>query len=1689
MKKFSKLLCAVLVLALLSSSLAFMVSAEENVAGDPAADGESLPSVTLTDTASNDPASYRDNSEDNELSSANLSQYEGDYSFKVVTNPDGSDYFRLETKKDGQPAGHFQWSIFAEEPIVYSTEAPMYAVYDFDIGTETYLTALCFVPNIRTGANGEGWDVTAGGSNVYTVDMPNVDTNSFNHLSIVIDYNSNAMHYFLNGSFLCSRSDIIKKDLFAEFKNGRINDNVNYSGVPVEGSDYIYTGVKIQAHKTYGYTPLTMGETFAVDNLKIKVLAGEEAGNLAEALAAGDITAWSGNIYTDDYKYTDILDIATVNGVGYSSTSALETVLATVGNDQCEVEFLAIPMLPVSLKANAIIDTNGFDLDSLVTLDKDCEIVSTDGDLVTVSAPVTENKKVEPISTGSILGIVKAPNADNDLASIQYNNYNAENFRGVWVIKDTITGSQVILDAPYGGEIAANANTYIDWHGAGESSNYAYRLGKNQFIIFDIDFAFNNTSENTRKVNLNPITRNSGNSGVWGNTSGYIDDIYLAAGIANGEFAHLTAVLSPDTRAMSVFVNGRFVSTVNNAINGMESGYYFNGFRTFSSSNDIAMYSNVSMRCVYSEELANAIEVNNIGLWSGNLFVGDYEFPKLPSIATVDGVPYYTAESLESALYGNLDAPVTVKVLHTFPETITVNCDAVINTYGFNVNFVDGSGNKLEAVNNVIEYNAPYIENRIDEVIDFSQIKGNTSSIPEIFTATLGSAKANLYDSFSVVSKTSVSNWGTLGYRNATIITNPFTGDTIYMESSKVGDGYGVLNEDNEYSNFNFSSTAISYESGKNEYFVADLDFAYQGELDNNQAFVLIPRGATGYWGSNIRLSELPVPEGKLVHLTMVFDLTSSNAYIFIDGVLETVVPGGAINQDGHSAYLGGNKGIKVAELKLGSNSLNTVLIDNVNIRFFDLANGVDTLDDAIASAYISDWTDNIYTDSYRTTRLPAVAEVDGVEYITVDSLSEALSKESDGVKKVDIKHTPDGIIKVTTDAEIETHGLDVEFDWQTGLYEFEGKDKYYVCTGTDYAYASNKIAHDHIEGETVHKFVTINKDNCDFYATCVIWFNEIDPEDVDVVYYVYGDKIEPVSRLNYVSGGKLYTSVWHSLSEELEVGAAVDSFPTASKELPETWYSLELLSSDADFAASDLLYNANISSNITFTFYVNMAQTVTRTGESRNIDGKDYVSFIYTLAPHEIDKLIDVEFEVEDGEGNTYVQIHRISFIEYITTILESNESELKKKAIVGLLNYANEAHALFESGEKIGAVTELLETYGSLLPEAELPEKQDTSALSSVIRSAYLRLNSAPEFVFKVAKGFNGTITFTYESLENVVEQSVYVNTQRGEQLIVLNSFNIFDIHAEISITATPEGSDVSLVGKYSLATYAQGLESNAFATALYTYSVAANEYRKTICILTVDGKVVAEYNKGDTVIVPFSDDRYDFSWFIVDGENKTPVDLSSYVITKDIALTYTKSLKKTVIAAADVLSETLKTIVTGKIKQCDQSFKSQNPTVDPFIEGGNPVYVLVDGKDGRSTEALYFSRSIKWTGKEGHDFTEFRFAVNGEQKGPAVKSFSFDYLVSGTVEENREHEFTDLKGNKFYTDAYVQVKTFANHPLAGDNYPELSGTDLILDGQWHTMTVTFDEPLVIIDILVNLYHFQGELVVSNLAIEYVS
>ena len=1165
---------------------------------------------------------------------------------------------------------------------VVGADAKGYYVIDFDIATHGNMFPGFDVSVVmRRNSDKGGFPFS---DEIY-VDGFVTENNAWSHVTIIGDIANNEALVFVNGQLQGSAGLAVRTS--------------NDAGKLANDTQVVAQGYRVELCRNNIQTNLNIGDNVAFDNFAHRLFI-ENGADLTAALADGDITDWTA--YTGGRGGEALPQLATVNGVSYNN--AAELTAALTSNKQLEVEFTGMPVAPVTVTANAVINTNGLDRAKLFTLGKGCEIVSEADGIVTTTSPFVSNMNVVDIATGNVEALVKAHNSDNQLGAPMFVYYDggqegvrpAGSERRVSLVTDLLTGQKYVKDYGYGDVIGTlgNSNVYVDWHTTNDKAIMTYELGVNQFIVFDIDFAIEQYATNNTKINLNVITRNSGGGGVWGNNAVFFDDIFANAGIPLGEFAHVTAVVSPDTREMHIFVNGQYLYFIKNAISDVQSGYYCNGIRTFSSSDAVAGYTNVSFRCVKDAELAQAIAANDISLWSKNLFTEDYELPSAPIIATVDGVA--------------------------------------------------------------------------------------------------------------------------------------------------------------------------------------------------------------------------------------------------------------------HS---------------------------------------------------------------------------------TIASLNKALATETEGVKEVEFTRPISDTIEIRTEANVETYGLDLNFDYKTGHYEFKHSTAYYQeVVPSEYVTASNRLVLDHKDGSTVYSFLEITEENCDRYATRVDWYSHLDEDynkDVfDVVYYVYGDQIAPVGEDSYIEDGKLVTKQWKLLDQDYNIGDVVASFPVANSTLDPMKVLGEGAKIDVDFAAP-VKQNANVSSNIQFNVYVPADKTLT-SGEITVIGGVEYVTFTFEFAPADFAKSHVVEFEVQDAEGNVYIQKQNVSFLGYAESLLASDEQNAELKALVaGLVDYSNKAHKLF-NGETVADADALLTTYAANVPTATPSEVKNTTDLAAVIRSAAMRLNETPEFIFKVARGFKGTLEFTYTGVNGEVKVTETVDATDCEQIVVLDSFDVSDIFEDIAVVATAENGTV-VTGEYNLSTYAAGLADAEFANALIAYAQAAKEYKTK------------------------------YSVYLAGKLNVTDLD------------------------AAAVESATLKTIVAGKIKQCDQSNPGTDPAVDPFAEGGTPRYVLANKADGSQVEALYFSRSVAWTGTEKAHFTEFRFAVNGEQAGAVVTKITFEYLVNGSVKENTRHEFTDLDGTKFHADAYVQIKTPTNHPGAGDNYPELQNTDLIFDGQWHTMVVDLGEGVEIIDILLNLYQFQGEMLIANLELTY--
>ena len=1280
----------------------------------------SLKVTPLEQSQWTDASFYKLNSDSNQLSKGDLSQLNNDFLANAVTTPNGDSYIRIDTLKTGDVEGHFQWSLFSDVPIQYNADAPQYAIYDMDIGTETALSALAFVTNTRTGANGQGWDVGSGGGNMFVSEKINI-TEGFQHLTIVLDYNGNRIYYFLNNT-LVHDAKIFNDTIDAQFKNGHIEDSVNWKGEAVEGSDYVYPAIKIQAHASYGKTPLNAGETFLLANLNVQVLAGTEAGNIAAALGAKDITAWDGNAYDADYVFPELPAIATIDGQEFYSTGAIEAHLAKDIKATYSVEFKRNPVTPVNFKANATINTNGLDIEDLVNFDEACSKPIVDGNLYTVSLGWSINYAVKDVTSGNSLdlGPIKYNHSNNILGAVSLANYHTADHRHINFVTNLDTGDVFVNDFPVG-TINTASNTYIQ---IAPNGKIMYEKGVGQTIVYDFDMA---VYDRINTAPLNFVSRYGSGSGAWGNSSRTTGALF--ENVELGQFAHVTIVLAVDSRMGYYFINNELIFADANIIT--EQAEWLEALRCFGNSTADLLYDNICIRQLKNGEIEEIAKAGDLSKWSGAIYGADYTLPVAPTVATVDGVPY-----------GSVDA-----------------------------------------VNKVLA-------------------------------------------------------------------------------------------------------------------------------------------------------------------------------------------------QDGETAK-------------------------NVQIM-----------------------------------HIPAKGE--------------------------------ERTFKIRTSATVDTQGLDVSLDWNTGIYEFDPNNDFYVSTETGLAYASSKLIHTSL-GD-IHTFTAIDASNCFNTATAVTWFYDDTLENYDVVFYVFGDTIAPRAYNAFIEDGVFYHDEWKEIfvgdDGEVTFGEILDEFPAASSNIGEKLYMYELVTKEVDFIASDIKVGAVVNSAIEFTVYVNKYETLT-TGDIVVLNGVEYVALKYEVAPHELDKMVEAKFIVTDAEGNEYVQLQRVSFIDYAEEVLSGEYAEADKKVVANLLAYANEASVLF-NGEKIAEVTALLETYASHVTSAELTEKVDTSALASVIRSAALRLNGTPEFVFKVARGFNGTITFTYEGVTGPVEVKVNVDASRSEQLVSL-PVDVCDLQADITITA----GDVS--GIYNLATYAQSLENNAFATALYNYSAVAKAHKQgLVFVYVITGydkdnnpitEVYGEYAPGSKINIPFLHDGLTITWYLGDGEDRTEIDINNFVITENITLSYTEVINQS--ALEIVTAENLKLINETMLKNFDSC---------KFVTAV---------KDGQPVEAILLSRTTEWP--ENSDinafWTEQAYTLDGSRK---LATFSFDYLVLGTVGNHQ------APSGESYSQGILQIKyTDSSAADLGLIEPlkivDYGNNVLIEDGQWHTFTYTAANPVELDSIIIKIYKLVGDMLVTNIQVEY--
>ncbi len=1253
------------------------------------------------------------------------------------------------------------------------------------------------------------------------------------HYTVVGDLTTNQLYIFVNGEYAGIAGTAYNADKVTDgtaiFQGARIELGQNYPGRTV----------------TYN-----LGDNTAFDGFAVRYYtSNEESGDLAAALAAKSLNTWSN--HSNGKAGEKLAPLAEVNGVEYSNTHTVEKALKT--NDAVTAQLMSVPFTTISVHCNGTINTNGLGTDMIVAADG--ATITVDGDIITVTAPYTENLESVVLSSGlDAYAAIKYPAADNVTAS-SFNfttkdssayNWGDEGFRQGNLVTNVDTGETFYYEHLVGDEksqYATNEFLQINF-----SSRPTYDATKHIYQIVDIDIAVD--GDNTGDIPMYHILRGF-SSTVFGDKF----NITPANIGADKVFIHMTMVYDFNTNMLYRFINGELVGTVENGALGSAANLtaFQNGtaitsseFRIGSNSTGGYYLDNFYVRLynptIAEDNLEAALTARDITLWDGNVYDENYVMPTYPTLATVDGVDYISADKLSDDLYGNVETPKQVEFYHSTDEAIYVSCDAVIDTNGCILSGLTfAHGDKIVS-GEYINFDCNYISDTLAEnVTDYTAFTAAVKSADDgnlisniwynenncfmnrTWTDENGDTVSGL-KTYLVSSSTVTDQYGLIG-RGELADGEPLTLSKILNDDGSVGAAGAYLQLQ-----FNGSDT-FTYSETENNYWIYDFDAYVEGDHLNIYAYNNIKQGSTFHYGeaeSGNNLGKLITDNGyvgEFVHFTIVADLNNNETHVFINNeqVSTCSVAG---NHEGITGAAEGtefqNHGFRISFSggEIGWNQ--SFAIDNVYAQHIHTSTS-GNLGEVLAEQTpdLSQWTLARYSSSYVLPTAATVATVDGTAYTSIPAIEAAIAQP--GNHSVTIEKEYRGTITVDGNAVIDTRkltgGLEVV---NTGTYEF-------MVDGENVTASSKYI---HTVSGAVHTIAAITADNYEDNTIAVYWYTTPDSYDDElVVYYVFGDQIvAPVATdKGYIEDGKLVYVAWYDYSDDTKT--PLTEFPIASNDMTSPNYACTRTETVADFAASGILHRIELNSNFVLTILVPADQT-TSTGTIENIDGIDYLVLSVSLNANETAKTNRFAITVEDAEGNVYDQYITASVVGYVEALLADEDISTEEKQLAyAALAYSNEAYALL-GGAKNTAITTLLESNLELAPTAATVEEtdMDASGLTGTVRAVSLNLNDTPELILKLALGTKGAVSITYQSagVTQTVEQTF--DATSAEAYVVFDCFNVYDVHELITITVTLDSGDVC-TGTIDLAGYALGLEwlsiDNDFAIALITYAQLAKAY----------------------------------------------------------------------------------------------------------------------------------------------------------------------------------------------------------------------------------------------------------------------
>ena len=896
--------------------------------------------------------------------------------YLVTDNVTGNQYFEVRPGASYNTAdtthNHFNWN---GSNVYYVLGT--YFVLEFDVYAESEIMKdLYFNVTSRSSAGNKGsslghlkdWGVPAG---------------EWAHITIVGYTTTNVAHIYVNGERTVTKS------------NGLCAEAITTS--------HYFQGIRVNVA---GQSNLAADQSVALDNFSYKTNVSNDSW-LSANFGAASLEGWSGNSYT----LPAVPVLATVDGEKVHTPAELSAALT--GNGTKNVVLYRDYMGTVTVNSDATIETNGFTAPVAGT-DVD---VSNDGTLYTFDAPYQPSSYFnETKDSNDIMNAIKL--------DVEGNVWNSFSPIGINGLDDGHNGTKPVVQGATMGVTTNNVdgNTYVDMKPGTSGANSYLTLSPvqgggvsvvkgatNQYYVLDMDLAF--YGQISTNFGWYAVCR--GSSGCFGNNinlAGGFND--MINGLEKGEFHHFTTVLDFDNNKILLFVNGVLVGGCTNGVYGSSgasqyaAGFKFEQFRLFSSNVDNFAVDNVAIRAVSDvNEMASVIAAGSLDSWSMNL-QGTYDAGKLAPIAIVDGEYVTSSAKLNAALNGRYAKKV--EILANFTDTITVNCDATVETNGLSVNLVAGANVNVSTSGTVKTFDAPWKASATETAAANGNFIIDSTVTDNLFTGRSGIIYVNNGSGKMTMYQVTDVNTGNT-YLKLQPTVDDVTGANIYLTTEIIPASSST-------------SDACVLQDGVG-YYVYDLDIAADAEIIKNMTITPSARnqaseGGTFPFPDGIALSNYQFSDGEWMHMTIVGDMAANVQYVFINGVLAGTA-GKANQKAGEYSYLN-VKGYRMNlndKVTIAKNE--SIFLDNLSARVYKTVDASNGLDAAIAAGSLAGWSNNVTTENGK---LPSIAIVDGVEYSSASAIEAALAGGS--AHEISLDRAYLGTLSASSTGTIVTNGL-----------------------------------------------------------------------------------------------------------------------------------------------------------------------------------------------------------------------------------------------------------------------------------------------------------------------------------------------------------------------------------------------------------------------------------------------------------------------------------------------------------------------------------------------------------------------------------------------------------------------------------------------------------------------------------------